>query len=122
VETILAVALGGALGSVARYLVMLAVNARLGAQFPYAILGINVAGSFAAGLLSALLIEKLGVGNAWRGLVLVGFLGGFTTFSAFSVETMRLLETGALAAALANIVASVVLCLLACAAGLWLGR
>jgi CrcB protein len=120
--TILAVALGGALGSVARYLFIKAFSQWLGPAFPWGTLAVNVLGCFAAGALYALLVERMDAANEWRGLVLVGFLGGFTTFSAFSVETLRLMESSAGIAALLNVAASVVLCLTACGLGLWLVR
>ena len=115
--TILAVALGGALGSVARYLVVKAFSESLGAGFPYGTLAVNVLGCFAAGSLYALLVERMGAANEWRGLVLVGFLGGFTTFSAFSIETFNLMEEGAWAKAGMNVSLSVILCILAT----WIG-
>lgn len=117
----LAVALGGALGSMARYGSVRALTP-LGAWLPYGTLAVNVLGSFVAGLLYVVLTERTAAGEPWRALVMVGFLGGFTTFSAFSLETLRLVETGALLPALWNVLLTVLVCLGACAAGLWLGR
>jgi CrcB protein len=117
----LAVAIGGAIGSMARYGgVRLLTPA--GAALPWGTLAVNLLGSLAAGLLYVLLVERSDAGESWRALLIVGFLGGFTTFSAFSLETMRLLEGGAFGAALANVLLSVAVCLGACALGLWLGR
>jgi fluoride exporter len=122
VTTLLAVALGGALGSVLRYLVTRAASAWWGPHFPFGVLLVNVSGCLAAGVLYVLLVERWALGEEWRGLLMVGVLGGFTTFSAFSVETLRLVEEGAAASALLNVGASVVLCLGACALGAWAAR
>jgi len=117
--TYLWVALGGALGSVARYTCSGAAVRWLGAGFPYGTLFVNVAGSFTIGLLAALVASDgrpLLSADA-RAFLLVGVLGGFTTFSSFSLETLELARGGALGAAALNVVLSVVLCLL----GAWLG-
>ena len=117
--TYLWVALGGALGSVARYACSTAATRWLGAGFPYGTLFVNVAGSFAIGLLAALVSadgQRL-LGADARAFVIVGVLGGFTTFSSFSLETLELARGGALGAAGANVALSVVLCL----SGAWLG-
>jgi CrcB protein len=115
---VLAIALGGAAGSVARWSVgMLAPDA----AFPWATLGINVVGSLVLGLLlGAAVVEQ--APTALRLALTVGFCGGFTTFSAFSVETVRLLQGGAWARAGAYAAASVFLAIAAAAAGLALGR
>ena len=84
---LLLVALGGALGSVARYLVSTMAIAQLGAGFPWGTLGVNVLGSAAIGIAAG-----LGVQGEARLLIVTGFLGGFTTFSAFSLETSALFE------------------------------
>lgn len=117
----LAVALGGALGSMARYGGVRWLTPPTSA-FPWGTLAVNVVGSFLAGALYIWLVER-GAGNeTWRALIMVGFLGGFTTFSAFSVETLRLLQAGALPAAMGNVLASVGICLSAGALGMWLAR
>lgn len=87
----LAVALGGALGSLARYALTLAWPGRV---FPFATLSINLAGSFLMGFLLVLCSERLVLEPALRAGLLAGFLGGFTTFSAFSMENLLLLEKG----------------------------
>lgn len=117
----LAVALGGALGSMARY-GCVRLLAPLGSWIPVGTLAVNIGGSLLVGLLYAVLVERLRVGEGWTALLLVGFLGGFTTFSAFSLEAVRLAERGAVAAMLSYVALSVVLCLGACLLGLWLGR
>lgn len=120
-QLVLAVAAGGALGSVARYLLVRVAAQWFPSSFPLGTLAVNVLGCFAAGGLYALLVER-DAADEWRALMLVGFLGGFTTFSAFSIETLRLLEDSGSAMALSNVAASVALSLLACGLGLWLGR
>ncbi len=112
--TIIAVALGGAMGAVLRYLVGLAV------VFPLGTLTVNVIGSLIIGVVWALFNAK-GL-QAWLPLVMTGFLGGFTTFSAFSLDTLRLVEAGRLAAAGGYVMGSVLLSLLACAIGLWIAK
>jgi CrcB protein len=115
----LAVALGGALGSVARYAVSLAAARWLGATFPWGTLLVNVAGSFAIGLLAALVTAdgRPALGDGARAFVMIGILGGFTTFSSFSLETLTLARDGALGAAAANASLSLVSCL----GAVWLG-
>jgi len=113
------VALGGALGSVARYACAGLGVRLLGATFPWSTLFVNVSGSFAIGLLATLATadsKPLVAGDA-RAFLMIGVLGGFTTFSSFSLETLNLARTGQLAAAGWNVAASLVLCLV----GVWLG-
>jgi CrcB protein len=113
------VALGGALGSMARYAVSLGATRWLGAGFPWGTLLVNVGGSFAIGLLAALVTSdgRPALGADARAFVMIGILGGFTTFSSFSLETLTLARSGALGAAAANAGLSLALCL----AAVWLG-
>ena len=113
------VALGGALGSVARYACSAAAVRWLGMAFPYGTLIVNVAGSFAIGLLATLVVEdgRHLLGLEARAFVIVGLLGGFTTFSAFSLETLILARGGALGLAALNVALSLVLSF----GGAWLG-
>jgi CrcB protein len=113
------VALGGAVGSVARYACSVAALRWLGSGFPWGTLLVNVVGSFAIGMLASLATAdgRPLLGPDARALLLVGVLGGFTTFSSFSLETLTLARNGALGAALLNVTGSVALCL----AGVWLG-
>ena len=113
---LLLVALGGAIGSVLRYAVSLAGLALLGAAFPWGTLAVNVLGSFAIGAIAGAGIE----GQA-RLLLVPGLLGGFTTFSAFSLEASFLWERSPLLAAL-YVALSVALGIGACVAGFWLFR
>lgn len=114
---VLAVAAGGAIGSALRFWVSSAVQSAMGRGFPYGTLAVNVAGCLAAGFLFVTLMERLAADSIWRAGIMVGVLGGFTTFSAFSVETFGLIQQGAPVKSLAYVVLSVVLCLTAT----WLG-
>lgn len=114
---IMAVAVGGALGSVMRYGLSHWVHSFLGRGFPYGTLAVNVLGCLAMGILFVLLVERSSESALWRAGLLVGVLGGFTTFSAFSIETFNLMEQGAMAKALGNMLASLVLCV----GATWLG-
>jgi CrcB protein len=113
------VALGGALGSVARFACSGLAARWAGLGFPWGTLFVNVAGSFAIGLLASLAApdgRPLLAADA-RAFVLVGILGGFTTFSSFSLETLTLARNGTLGAAGAYVASSLVLCLAAAALG-----
>ena len=113
------VALGGATGSVVRALIGLALQTR----FPWATLLINTAGSFLIGwIMSRLGPVEAETAAPLRSLLVVGFCGGFTTFSSFSWQTLEQMLKGQWAAAVANVVLSVVLCLLAVWLGFRLGR
>ena len=113
------VALGSALGGVARYGVGLAVARLWGSGFPWATILINVLGSFVISFFGTLTLPggPLPAENGLRIFVMVGICGGFTTFSSFSLQTLELARDGAWAAAFANIAFSLVLCLGAVAAG-----
>ncbi len=119
---ILLVAIGGALGSVARYLVGLGMTRLLGVSFPWSTLTVNIVGSFAIGFLTELVARRFDASTELRLLLVVGILGGFTTFSSFSLDTMALVERGATASAVAYVGASIVLSLSAAFGGLLLGR
>lgn len=103
------VLLGGALGSAARYLTVLWMAARLGPTFPWGTLTVNVAGSFLIGVIATLADERGSIGPQARVLLVVGFLGGFTTFSSFSLETLRLAEGQELLHALWNLLGNLAL-------------
>ena len=121
--TYLWIALGGALGSVARYALGGLVSARLdaGETFPLGTLVVNVAGSFIIGVLGALTIPEGRLGSESRAFVtqflMIGICGGFTTFSSFSLQTLNLLRDREWLYAGGNVLLSVVLCLVA----VWLG-
>jgi len=114
------VALGGALGSVLRFWLSTQFERRLGEAFPWGTIAVNVTGSFLIGLCFALK-DAAGqplLGPSARALVIVGVLGGYTTFSAFSLQTLNLFRNGQPGLAAANILLSVFACLLA----VWLGH
>jgi CrcB protein len=115
------VALGGATGAAARYGVAQWMGARWGWTFPWGTFAVNVTGSLAIGLVMTLLIAR-GADPVYRLLLVTGFLGGYTTFSAFSFEALTLLEARRWDAAAFYVIGSVVLGLLAAALGLGLGR
>ena len=115
------VAIGGALGALARFATGLVSSALFGPSFPFAVLMVNVSGSFAIGYLFPLLSQADGQ-SLYHALLMVGFLGAFTTFSTFSLDTIQLIQSGQAVKAFANISANVVLCLGACWLGLTLAR
>lgn len=117
-----AVAAGGAIGSVLRFWVSNGMYAVLGRGFPIGTLTVNVVGCLAMGLLYVLLLERMAVGPEWRAALLIGVLGGFTTFSSFSIETFNLIEGGELFKALLNVILSVLSCIVATWLGVALAR
>jgi CrcB protein len=119
---LIAIASGGAAGALFRYWVSNGVYSLLGRGFPYGTLAVNVLGSLVMGFLYVLLLERTTVSPEWRGALLIGFLGAFTTFSTFSIETLNLLEQAELIKAGLNILLSVVACIFACWFGLVVGR
>ena len=108
---------GGAAGSLARFVVGTAIIARTGGRFPFATVIINISGSFLIGLLMTLFTERLRPHPNWRLLLVVGFLGGYTTFSSFEWETMSLVKDGARWLGLLNAIGSVTVGY----AAVWLG-
>ncbi|PSH58334.1 fluoride efflux transporter CrcB [Phyllobacterium endophyticum] len=121
-NAILLVASGGAMGSVARYLVGLAMTRALGMNFPYGTLTVNVVGGFLMGFFIEVLARWFNASMDLRLFVAVGILGGFTTFSSFSLDAAVLWERGELATAFFYVLASVILSIGALFFGLWLAR
>ena len=116
-EKYLFVLFGGGAGALARYIVGIEIARRTGLRFPpLGTMVINITGSFLIGLLMTLLTQRLANPN-WRLLLIVGFLGGYTTFSSFEYETLQAVQSGAMWMGLLNVVGSVVLGYLA----VWLG-
>ncbi|UCH54244.1 MAG: fluoride efflux transporter CrcB, partial [Pseudomonadota bacterium] len=91
---VLAIAAGGAAGSVLRFWMSGWVHSLVGRGFPYGTLAVNVLGCLLMGLLFVMFVERLSLDSAVRAGVLIGVLGGFTTFSSFSIETINLIEEG----------------------------
>ena len=113
---------GGGVGSLARYMVGSAIMTRYATRFPLGTLVVNVTGSFLIGLLMTLLTERFQPHPNWRLLLVVGFLGGYTTFSSFEWETYAAVREGGFWIGLANVVGSVTLGYAAVWLGAILGR
>jgi fluoride exporter len=124
VTTWLAVAVGGALGSLARFWVAAAMTMLTGPRFPWGTLLINVLGSFIIGLVAGLtaMPSRVAMHPDVRVFLMVGICGGFTTFSAFSLQSLELLQAGEMIPAAGYMIGSVVLCLAGVWAGWLLGR
>jgi CrcB protein len=121
-QLILAVAIGGAIGSVARYLVGIASGKLFGVGFPWGTLIINVTGSFLIGAFAGLFATKWDLPQVARVFLTVGICGGYTTFSTFSLDTWYLIERGQTATSTAYMLASVILSVAALVAALHLIR
>ncbi len=119
---VLMVALGGALGSLVRYFVAGTVQPAWWPGFPFGIFVVNITGGLAMGLITGLAALKLNMTPEMRDFLTTGILGGYTTFSTFSLDSAMLMERGAYAQAGAYVVGSVVLSILALFGGLWLMR
>ena len=118
----LAVALGGACGAVARYGVNLWLAPVSVGRFPFATLAVNVFGCAAIGVLHVLIVERALLPAVWRELLMVGMLGAFTTFSAFSIDTLGLWQNHQPLLAVVNVAANLLLCLGAVALAVVLTR
>lgn len=119
---LIAIAIGGAVGSVFRFLISKGVQTVCGYTFPLGILTVNILGSFVIGLLATLFMDHFHANPIWTAVILIGFLGGFTTFSSFSLDTLNLLETGAVLQALLYVGSSVIFSIFAAWLGVLLGR
>lgn len=119
---VIAIAIGGALGALSRYWVVGLVSRLFERNFPYGTLTVNIIGSFVIGIGYIFIIERLHITSEWNAVLMIGFIGAFTTFSTFSLETVNMLHEGRLIAALIYIFSSVLICLLATAAGILLGK
>ena len=118
----LVVVVGGGAGALARYVAASAIMTRFGGTFPLGTLVINVTGSFLIGFLMTVLTERLHLDPVWRLLLVVGFLGGYTTFSSFEWETFTAVRDGALWNGMLNVVSSVMLGYVAVWLGVFLAR
>ena len=119
---LLFIALGGASGAVSRYLLANWIHRLWEGHVPLGTLLVNILGSFTIGVVFVLIVEKQLIHPDWRGVLMVGFLGAFTTFSTFSLETISMLEAGHTAHAIGYMFGSAVLCVLAAGAAIQLTR
>ncbi len=109
-------------GGILRYLVSLKVHSFLDKNFPFGTLVVNISGSFFIGILSSILLNKFNNSEQIRALLLTGLLGGYTTFSAFSIETVSLIKSGQIFLALLNTLLSVILSIVFAWIGITLGK
>ncbi|HZT69354.1 MAG TPA: fluoride efflux transporter CrcB [Terriglobia bacterium] len=116
------VVIGGGAGALARYVAASAIMTRFGGKFPLGTLVINVTGSFLIGFLMTILTERFKLDPNWRLLLVVGFLGGYTTFSSFEWETYSSVREGGLWTGMLNVVSSVMLGYIAVVLGSMLAR
>ena len=119
---IIAIAVGGAFGALSRFWATNLANLLFGTDFPYGILIVNIAGSFAIGIVFILLVERSLLPTILGAGIMVGFLGAFTTFSTFSLQALGLMESGRFFAAAMYIAGSVIICILAAALGMLIAR
>ena len=119
---IIAIAVGGALGALSRFWATNLANLLFGSDFPYGILIVNIAGSFAIGIVFILVVERSLLPTFLGAGLMVGFLGAFTTFSTFSLQALGLIESGRFFAAAMYIAGSVIICILAAALGMLIAR
>jgi CrcB protein len=122
VERLLLIALGGAIGTIARYLTSLVALRWFGPEFPYGTLIVNLTGAFVIGLVQELGAEAAVVSDNTRLFLTTGMMGGMTTYSTFSYETVRLMEADAWASAWMNVVVTTAVCLGLCFLGMMVGR
>lgn len=121
-ERFLLICLGGAIGTGLRYLTSGLAARWLGADFPYGTLIVNIVGSFLIGLIQQIGIASLLIPDATRLFLTVGIMGGLTTYSSFSYETVRLVQMGAWSEAWVNVLVTTALCLGVCFLGIAVGR
>lgn len=121
-SNILLVAVGGAIGSVARYLVGLWATRLAGPNFPWGTLTVNVVGAFAIGLFVEMVARRFDASTEMRAFIVTGILGGFTTWSSFTLDTMVLFERGEIGLSALYLLASLLVSFAAIFAGLALGR
>ena len=118
----LSIAIGGALGAMGRYWVSSCLLPISSYKFPYATFSVNVVGSLLMGILFVLIVERGGLPEQARHLLMVGFLGAFTTFSTFSLDAISLWQNGGQTMALIYVFSTVFSCLLAIIVAIWLTR
>ena len=116
------IAIGGAIGAIARFWVAAYVGQRMGTRFPYGTFLINISGSFLIGLIMTVLTERTHLSPNWRYLIPIGFIGAYTTFSTFEFETLRAMQDGQFIGGAMNVVASVLVGFLMVWLGVLAGR
>ena len=121
-ERALLITFGGAIGTLLRYLTSLMAAQWFGTEFPYGTLIVNLSGAFIIGLVQQLGTEALMIPDSTRLFLTTGMMGGLTTYSTFSYETVRLMESGAWSQAWINIFVTTVICLSLCFLGMGVGR
>jgi len=119
---LLFIALGGATGAVSRYLMATWAHGLWEGKMPVGTLLVNMLGSIGIGVVYVLLVERQLIHADWRGVLMVGFLGAFTTFSTFSLETITLMEAGHVTHALVYMLGSAILCVVMAGAAIQLTR
>lgn len=119
---ILAVASGGAIGAVARFLMSKGMLGLIGPGFPWGTLAVNLLGSFLIGFLVEAFALRISITHEWQAFIVVGFLGGFTTFSAFSLEVGLMIEKGQFTTAMLYAFGSIFIGVAALFAGLYAGK
>lgn len=121
-ERLLLIGFGGAIGTVLRYLVSGLAARWFGAEFPYGTLIVNLTGAFVIGLVQEVGTEALVIRDTTRLFLTTGMMGGLTTYSAFSYETVRLMEANAWHQAWINVIVTTTICLSLCFLGIAVGR
>ena len=121
-STLFTIGCGGFLGAISRYLVSGWIYTLFGTDMPYGTLTVNIVGSFLLGIVAQLIIAGNFLSASASSFIGIGFLGAFTTFSTFSVQTLELLESGNPTKALLNILLNLILCLIGAWGGLIIGR
>ena len=117
-----AVAIGGALGSIARYALSTYIFDISSHKFPYATLIVNVLGTLVMGILFVVIVERAAMPAEMRSLLMIGFVGAFTTFSTFSLDALGLWQNGHIFMSLVYMLATIILCLIAISSAIWLTR
>tara|TARA_E500000331_G_C16628466_1_gene443260 strand:+ start:97 stop:477 length:381 start_codon:yes stop_codon:yes gene_type:complete len=120
--SLLTIAIGGGVGSIARFVISKEMENLFGSSFPFGTLTVNVAGSFILGWFFTFFVERPEINSALRLGLIVGFLGAFTTFSAFSYESLQMLLNGALYNAIFNIILNLVVCIGMCYIGMLMAK